>query len=51
MISTRAVFTPANKGRRLSMAADANRRSHGRIVRGSGGYTAFVPAPLPPPLT
>ena len=33
------------------MAVDANRRPHGRVVRGSGGYTAFVPAPLPPPLT
>ncbi|MDE0059895.1 MAG: Fic family protein [Defluviicoccus sp.] len=33
------------------MAADPNRRLHGRVVRGSGGYTAFVPAPLPPPLT
>ena len=32
------------------MAADPNRRPHGRIVRGSGGYTAFVPAPLPPPI-
>ena len=33
------------------MAADPNRRPHGRVVRGSGGYTAFVPAPLPPRLT
>ncbi len=33
------------------MAADPNRRPHGRVVRGAGGYTAFVPAPLPPPLT
>ena len=33
------------------MAAEANRRPHGHSVRGSGGYTAFVPAPLPPPLT
>ena len=32
------------------MAAGPNRRPHGRTVRGSGGYTAFVPAPLPPPL-
>ena len=32
------------------MAASAHRRPHGRTVRGSGGYTAFVPAPLPPPL-
>lgn len=32
------------------MATDPNRRPHGRFVRGSGGYTAFVPAPLPPPL-
>ena len=51
IISSRAVFTPANKGCRLSMAADPNRRPHGRVVRGSGGYTAFVPAPLPPSLT
>ena len=33
------------------MAADANRGPYGRVVRGSGGYNAFVPAPLPPPLT
>ena len=32
------------------MAADPNRRPHGRIVRGSGGYAAFVPEPLPPPI-
>ena len=30
------------------MVADPNRRPHGRIVRGPGGYSAFVPAPLPP---
>ena len=33
------------------MAADPNRRPHGRVVRGSGSYTAFVPAPLPPPVS
>ena len=33
------------------MAAEPNRRPHGQTVRGAGGYTAFVPAPLPPPLT
>ena len=27
------------------------RRPHGRTVRGTGGYRAFVPAPLPPPIT
>ena len=32
------------------MAADASRRRHGRIVRGAGGYAAFVPASLPPPI-
>ena len=30
------------------MVADPNRRPRGRIVRGPGGYSAFVPAPLPP---
>ena len=27
------------------------RRPHGRTVRGPGGYRAFVPAPLPPPIS
>ena len=27
------------------------RRPHGRTVRGPGGYRAYVPAPLPPPIT
>ena len=27
------------------------RQPHGRLVRGVGGYQAFVPAPPPPPLT
>ena len=27
------------------------RRPHGRMVRGPGGYRAYVPAPLPPPVT
>lgn len=33
------------------MAADPDRGPHGRVARGPGRYTAFVPAPLPPPLT
>ena len=33
------------------MAADSNRWPHGRVVRGFGGDTAFVPVPLTPPLT
>ena len=28
----------------------SERRPHGRTVRGRGGYRAFVPAPLPPPI-
>lgn len=32
------------------MAEKGFRRPHGRRVRGPGGYEAFVPAPLPPPL-
>ena len=32
------------------MAAGPHRGPHGRTVRGAGGYSAFVPAPLPPPL-
>ena len=32
------------------MAAGPHRVPQGRTVRGSGGYSAFVPAPLPPPL-
>ena len=28
----------------------SKRRPHGRAVRGRGGYRAFVPAPLPPPI-
>ena len=31
--------------------SDADCRPHGRLVRGPGGYRAYVPAPLPPPLT
>ena len=31
--------------------SDADCRPHGRLVRGLGGYRAYVPAPLPPPLT
>ena len=27
------------------------RGPHGRTVRGTGGYRAFVPAPLPPAIT
>ena len=30
--------------------SDADSRPHGRLVRGPGGYRAYVPAPLPPPL-
>ena len=29
----------------------SKRRPHGRTVRGPGGYRAFVPAPLPPPIS
>ena len=29
----------------------AARQGHGRVVRAPGGYRAFVPAPLPPPIT
>ena len=32
------------------MASDPSRRLHGRNVQGPGGYTAFVPAPLAPPI-
>ena len=31
--------------------SDADCRPHGRLVRCPGGYRAYVPAPLPPPLT
>ena len=31
-------------------AAQTARRPHGRMVRCPGGYRAFVPAPLPPPI-
>ena len=31
--------------------SDADCRPHGRLVRSSGGYRAYVPTPLPPPLT
>ena len=30
--------------------SDADCRPYGRLVRGLGGYRAYVPAPLPPPL-
>ena len=46
----RTVFTSANKGCRLSMAAAPHRGPHGRPVCSSGDYSAFMPAPLPPPL-
>ena len=32
------------------MASDPSRWPHGRNVQGPGGYTAFVPAPLAPPI-
>lgn len=32
------------------MAAPMKRRLHGRWVRASGGYRAYVPDPLPPPI-
>ena len=32
------------------MASDPSRRPHGRNMQGPGGYTAFVPAPLAPPI-
>ena len=31
--------------------SDADCRPHGRLVRSPGGYRAYLPAPLPPPLT
>ena len=34
----------------MTMALDLSGRPRGRTVRGAGGYTAFVPAPLPPPI-
>ena len=32
------------------MAPNRKRRPHGRLVRGPGGYSAFVPAAPPPPI-
>ena len=29
---------------------DGKRRGHGRMVQCPGGYSAYVPAPLPPPI-
>ena len=45
-----AVFILANKERRAAMASDPGRRPPGHDVQGPGGYTAFVPAPLAPPI-
>lgn len=30
--------------------SDKNRKPHGRTIRCAGGYRAFLPAPLPPPI-
>ena len=35
----------------MASLSDSNLRPHGRAVNVSGGYRAFVPAPLPPTLT
>ncbi len=32
------------------MTTSRQRQSHGRRIRGRGGYSAYVPAPLPPPI-
>ena len=34
----------------MASASEPERRSHGRLVNCPGGYRAYVPAPLPPPL-
>jgi Fic family protein len=34
----------------VTLGIDGKRQSHGRLVQCSGGYCAFVPAPLPPPI-
>ncbi len=34
----------------MTSGIDGTRRPHGRTVRCPGGYSAFVPAPLPPPI-
>ncbi len=35
----------------MPSTSETDRRPHGRLVSCPGGYGAFVPAPLPPPLT
>ena len=35
----------------MATAYEQNNPPHGRVIQGPGGYTAFVPAPLPPPIT
>ena len=35
----------------MATAQEQDSPPHGRAIPGSGGYTAFVPAPLPPPIT
>ena len=34
----------------MTSAPRAKRQPHGRRIRGPGGYRAYVPAPLPPPI-
>ncbi len=38
-------------GSAVETASETNRRPHGRLVNCPGGYRAYVPFPLPPPLT
>ena len=35
----------------MAAAHEQDNLPHGRLIQGPGGYTAFVPAPLPPPIT
>ena len=35
----------------MASESDGNRQPHGHLVNCPGGYRAYVPAPLPPPLT
>ena len=34
----------------MMTAGETTRRPHGRMVNCTGGYRAYVPEPLPPPL-
>ena len=34
----------------MAPGIDGKRQPHGRLVQCSGGYYAFVPSPLPPPI-